>query len=195
MILRYRVSLQGLKGFARVYLLKSTMSLYDFHKLMRRDMDFPQDQLIQFKALNAEDALLARYAMFDLGFGTVDEISLKETLDKGITTFHYYYDVTNKKFVIVSYEGEVDPGSGMTYPALVETKGPNPIEFETGYVAYEDLPEDQKHHHPDKNAFKDEDEDDDDLLDDEDNDEESSEDGGEDDEDGKEIFDSDEGVF
>ena len=28
---------------------------------------------------------------------------------------------------------------------MVETKGPNPIEFENGYVAYEDLPDEQKH--------------------------------------------------
>ena len=32
MILRYRVSLPGLKGFARVYEVKETTSLYSFHK-------------------------------------------------------------------------------------------------------------------------------------------------------------------
>lgn len=41
-------------------------------------------------------------------------------------------------------EGEVEARPGIVYPALVETKGPNPIEFENGYVAYEDLPEDKK---------------------------------------------------
>ena len=38
MILRYRVSLPGIKGFARVYELKSTTTLYDFHKRMRDDI-------------------------------------------------------------------------------------------------------------------------------------------------------------
>ena len=32
----------------------------------------------------------------------------------------------------------------MIYPLLVESKGPNPIEFENGYVAFEDLPEDKR---------------------------------------------------
>ena len=47
--------------------------------------------------------------------------------------------------VIVTFEGEVEDVPGKTYPVLVETKGPNPIEFENGYVAYEDLPDEQKH--------------------------------------------------
>ena len=34
---------------------------------------------------------------------------------------------------------------GRIYPALVEQKGPDPEAFENGYVAYEDLPDEQKH--------------------------------------------------
>lgn len=192
MILRYRVSLQGLKGFARVYELKSTMSLYDFHNLMRADMEFPQDQLIQFKALYADGKLAARYAMFDLGYGTVDDTTLGDTVEKGVAYFNYFYDVTNKKFVVVTLEGEVDENPKLTYPALVETKGPNPVEFENGYVAYEDLPADQKHpqhHEPVEKGILDIDLDED-LEDDDDEAEE--EDG---DEDGKEIYDEGEGVL
>lgn len=192
MILRYRVSLQGLKGFARVYELKSTMSLYDFHNLMRADMEFPQDQLIQFKALYADGKLAARYAMFDLGYGTVDDTTLGDTVEKGVAYFNYFYDVTNKKFVVVTLEGEVDENPKLTYPALVETKGPNPVEFENGYVAYEDLPADQKHpqhNEPVEKGILDIDLDED-LEDDDDEAEE--EDG---DEDGKEIYDEGEGVL
>ena len=145
MILRYRVSLPGIKGFARVYELKSTTTLYDFHKRMRDDMDFSHDQLIQFKGLDKSGSLVARYGMFDLGAGAVDDVTLEDTVKKGITEFTYFYDVTDRKSVIVTYEGEVEEIPGKTYPALVETKGPNPIEFENGYVAYEDLPDEQKH--------------------------------------------------
>lgn len=145
MILRYRVSLPGIKGFARVYELKSTTTLYEFHKRMRDDMDFSHDQLIQFKGLDKNGGLVARYGMFDLGAGVVDEVTLEDTVKKGIVQFTYFYDVTDKKSVIVTCEGEVDEVPGKIYPALVETKGPNPIEFENGYVAYEDLPDEQKH--------------------------------------------------
>ena len=60
MILRFRVSLPGIKGFARVYELKSTTTLYEFHKIMRDDMNFPHDQLIQFKGLDEDGELVAR---------------------------------------------------------------------------------------------------------------------------------------
>lgn len=145
MILRYRVSLQGIKGFARVYEVKSTMTLYEFHKVMRDDMDFPHDQLIQFKGLDDSGALVARYGIFDLGAGVVDEISLEDTLKKGIVSFTYFYNVTDRKSVIITFEGEAEENPTLHYPALVETKGPNPEAFENGYVAYEDLPDDQKH--------------------------------------------------
>ena len=60
---------------------------------------------------------------------------------------------------------------------LVESKGPNPIEFENGYVAFEDLPDDKK------NKISDADFDDDDIDDDEEDDI---------DDDTEEIYDEDE---
>ena len=188
MILRYRVSLPGIKGFARVYELRSTMTLYDFHRIMETGMEFPVDQPIQFKALDEAGGLVARYAMFDLGYGTVDDVTLGDTVDKGIASFQYFYDVVNRKSVIVTCEGEVEEEPGKRYPKLVEVKGPNPIEFENGYVAYEDLPEDQKHpQHHDPLWGKDEDDDDeDDDFDDE------EEDDDEDDDKEEEIFDENE---
>ncbi len=191
MILRYRISLPGLKGFARVYELDSKMTLYEFNNRMRTDMEFPQDQLIQFKSFDASGAVVARYAMFDIGYGSVDNVTLADTVEKGITTFNYFYDVMNRKYVIIVCEGEVEPRPGLKYPALVEVKGPNPAEFENGYVAYEDLPEDQKHplHHSVEEDWGPDGDDDGDLDDDEEDEDEK--DG--DDEDGKEIFDEGEG--
>ena len=145
MILKFRVSLPGIKGFARVYELKSTTTLYEFHKIMRDDMNFPHDQLIQFKGLDADGELVARYGMFDLGAGAADEVSVADTGKKGIASFCYFYNATDRKSVIVTYEGEVEPVPGRIYPALVEQKGPDPEAFENGNVAYEDLPDDQKH--------------------------------------------------
>ncbi|MCR5244223.1 MAG: hypothetical protein K6C37_05740 [Bacteroidales bacterium] len=190
MVYRYRVSLAGLKGFARVYELKSSMTLYDFHLRLRDDLDFAHDQLIQFKALDNAGGLVARYGLFNLGAGAVDEVSLADTVEKGVASFLYFYDVTNRKSVIVTFEGESEEVEGVVYPRLVETKGPNPIDFENGYVAYEDLPDDQKHIHVSSDWSKDKgDVDLDDDLDDEDLDDED-EDG--DDEDGKEIYDENE---
>ena len=181
MTLRYRVTLTGIKGFFRVYELDAETSLYTFHKQLRADLEFPQDQLILFKALDANGGVVARYGLFDLGSGTVDNITLKQTLDAGAVSFVYFYDVTSRKSVNITLEEEV-PGKKVSphFPVLTETKGPVPLEFENGYVAFEDLPPEQKH-------LPGEEDDDDDIdFDDEDEEEEDP------DEDGKEIYDENE---
>ena len=181
MVFRLRVTLTGIKGFFRIYHVNGATTLYTLHKQMRADMEFPQDQLIMFKGLDIEGGVVGRYGLFDLGSGTVDQVSLEKAVKAGATDFVYFYDVTNRKSVNITVEGEVEgavvsPDS----PFIAESKGPNPIEFENGYVAFEDLPDRQRH-------LPGEEEDDD--LDDEDFSDEEEE---EDDEDGKEIFDESE---
>ena len=143
MVYQFRVTLAGIKGFFRVYQMDGSTTLYSFHKQMRADMEFPQDQLIMFKALSADGNVVARYGLFDLGAGTVDKVTVKDAVEAGVSSFIYFYDVPNKKSVIITFEGIEDrPG---TTPAVIESKGPNPIEFENGYVAFEDLPDSQRH--------------------------------------------------
>ncbi|MBQ8060721.1 MAG: hypothetical protein IJ205_02085 [Bacteroidales bacterium] len=143
MVYQFRVTLAGIKGFFRVYQMDGSCTLYSFHKQMRSDMEFPQDQLIMFKALSADGSVIARYGLFDLGAGTVDKVTVQDAVEAGVASFIYFYDVPNKKSVIVTFEGTEDrPG---TSPTVIETKGPNPIEFENGYVAFEDLPDSQRH--------------------------------------------------
>ena len=179
MILKYRVSLPGIKGFARVYEVKDSASLYSFHKQMRADMDFPQDQLVLFKAFDADGGVSARYGVFDLGSGTIDAITAGACHKKGEDKFIYFYDTTNVKSVIVTFDGEGEPmRRNAIYPLLVESKGPNPIEFENGYVAFEDLPDDKKKD-PDDEDF----DDDDDFEDEEEGDDDTEEIYGDDEED------------
>ena len=89
---------------------------------------------------------------------------MAECIKRGEEKFIYFYDTTNVKSVIVTFEGEAEPRKNEIYPLLVETKGPNPIEFENGYVAFEDLPDDKKKD-PDDDDF----DDDDDVVEEEDN--------------------------
>ena len=166
MVLKYRASLPGIKGFARVYEVKDCTTLYSFHKQMRADMDFPQDQMVLFKAFDADGAVKARYGIFDLGAGTIDSVTIGDTIRSGVTSFLYFYDTTNGKSIILTCEGEAEARPDVVYPLLVETKGPNPIEFENGYVAFEDLPDDKKRIPTDDDpADDDDDEDDDDTVD------------------------------
>ena len=178
MILRYKVSLPGIKGFARVYEVKESTSLYSLHKQMRSDMDFPQDQIVLFKAFDKAGNVSARYSVFtDFGAGTIDSVTAGQCHRKGEDKFIYFYDTTNVKSVIVTFDGEGEERRNVLYPLMVESKGPNPIDFENGYVAFEDLPDDKKKD-PDDDDF-----DDDDFDDDEDGDEETEEIYGDDEED------------
>lgn len=207
MVYSFKVSLTGIKGFHRVYHLSADNTLYTFHKQMRADMEFPQDQLILFKAFDASGAVVARYGLFDLGHGAVDEITVADIVKKGIKSFVYFYDVTNKKSVNITFEGPVTDSTARSYPVLADSKGPNPIEFENGYVAFEDLPDDQRHlpSESDRNrkkgleallsALKEESDDDDDVPagdDEEDDDDDDADVSIRDDEDGMEIFDGSE---
>ena len=184
MVFSLRVTLTGIKGFYRVYKVNGATTLYTLHKQLRSDLEFPQDQLIMFKALDPDGHVLGRYGLFDLGSGTVDQVSLEKAVAAGTASFVYFYDVTNRKSVTISIEGE-EPGLRISpdSPLLAESKGPNPIEFENGYVAFEDLP-DRQRILPGEEQEDLEDED----FDDEDLDEEEEED----DEDGKEIYDESE---
>ena len=134
-----------------------------------------------FKALDVDGGIVGRYGLFDLGSGTVDQVSLEAVVAAGTDHFVYFYDVTNKKSVNITVEGEAE-GLRVSpeFPLLAESKGPIPIEFENGYVAFEDLPERQR-------ALPGEGDDDD--FDDEDFDDADDQ---EDDEDGKEIYDESE---
>jgi hypothetical protein len=185
MVYKYRVTLAGIKGFYRVYEMSGETTLYAFHKQLRADLEFPQDQLILFKAFRADGCVQARYGLFDLGNGTVDAVTVAKSVKTGIASFLYFYDVPNRKSVIITFEGTEDrPGGG---PVLVDTKGPVPAEFENGYVAFEDLPDSQRHlpgQKPDWGSDEDdEDPRDKDAADENDDDEDS------DDDDGKQVFD------
>lgn len=144
MVYRYRVTLEGIKGFFRVYLVNSSNTLYTFHKQLRADLEFAQDQQILFKAFDEAGNVAGRFALMPLPAGkAVDEVTVGDTVRSGIVRFVYFYDITSKKSVNITLEGE-DTGSDVSLPVCVESKGPLPIEFEHGYVAFEDLPDNRR---------------------------------------------------
>lgn len=168
MVYKVRVTLAGLKGFFRVYLVNGENSLYTFHKQLRSDLEFPVDQPILFKALDQQGSVVARYALMDIGFGAVDTVTFSAAVKSGVESFVYFYDIASKKSVIVTIEGQAT--EKVASPKLIESKGPVPLEFENGYVAFEDLPAERRRLPGESLSGGDDDEEDDD--DDEDDEEE-----------------------
>ena len=83
-----------------------------------------------FKAFDAAGNVAARYSVFqDFGLGTIDDVTAGMCHKRGEDKFIYFYDTTNVKSVIVTFDGESEQRNNVLYPVLVETKGPNPIEF------------------------------------------------------------------
>ena len=196
MIYQFRVTLPGIKGFYRIYKVNSANTFYSFHKQLQADLEFPADQPILFKALGPDENVVARYALVDLGAGTVDDVTIAKAIKDGASSFVYFYDTKAKKNVIITLEDEI-PGNSVLMPTLMDdSKGPLPIEFENGYVAFEDLPQEKRRLPGEKSALAmllGEDEDDEDDEHDEEEDDEDDEDEKEDeDEDGKEIYDENE---
>ncbi|MBO4446493.1 MAG: hypothetical protein J5764_00030 [Bacteroidales bacterium] len=161
---KYRITLSGIKGFYRLYVVNGDSTLYTFHKQLRADLEFPMDQQILFKALDAAGNTIAKYALIDLGQGAVDDVRIADTIKAGAVSFIYYYDISSRKSVTITLEGEDAGSRPCSFPMILESKGPNPIEFENGYVAFEDLPPEQKHLPGERE--EDDDEDDEDLEDD-----------------------------
>ena len=193
MIYQFRVTLPGIKGFYRIYKVNSANTFYSFHKQLQADLEFPADQPILFKAMSGEE-VLARYALVDLGFGIVDEVAVEKAVKAGADHFEYFYDTKAKKKVIITLEGE-ETGNEVTVPTLMnDMKGPLPADFENGYVAFEDLPQEKRKLPGEKSPLEmllgDDDDDDEDLDDEEDDDDEDSD---EDDEE-EEIYDEQEEV-
>ena len=183
MVCQYRVTLAGIKGFYRVYHINGKNTLYTFHKQLRDDLEFPIDQPILFKGLDASGNVVGRWALIDLGSGTtVDTVTIQDTIKAGVSSFVYFYDIKSKKSVIVTFEGDVD--DNVSSPELVDVKGPVPLEFENGYVAFEDLPEDYRKVPPRTPASVRDNEDDD--LDDDDDDDIDDDEDDENDEDNEE---------
>ena len=170
MVYTYRVTLDGIKGFFRVYKISGDNSLYTFHKQLRADLEFTVDQPILFKAFDAAGNVAARYALTDIGFGTVDAISIEKTVKDGIVRFVYFYDIAARKSVTITLEAE-EPGT-VAGPTLEESKGPIPLEFENGYVAFEDLPQQRRVLPGEMPPGEDDDDDEDDDSDEDDDKEE-----------------------
>lgn len=144
MIYQIRVTLPGIKGFYRLYKVNAANSLYSLHKRMQSDLEFPVDQPILFKALALDNTVTARYALIDLGYGTVDDVTMGMALKEGAESFEYFYDTKNKKKVILTIE-ECMEGNSVLVPTLInDIKGPVPAEFDAGYVAFEDLPQEKR---------------------------------------------------
>ncbi len=74
MIYRFKVTIDGAKGFFREYELRGTQTLYHFHEHIVSDLDFAPGQMALFRVEAANGKVLKEYGFFDTGHGPLEGI-------------------------------------------------------------------------------------------------------------------------
>ena len=112
--------------------------------------------------------LLQRVLGFDMGDGTIDNITLQECVRKGEIVFEYVYDIFNRRSMLITFTGESEEMPKESYPRLVSERGIRPDQFSSEHDTDEefhatvkpsvaDEPEDDYSDIPEENEEDDED--------------------------------------
>lgn len=159
MIYRFKATMRGNKQFLREYEIPSSATLYDFHNFLVGDLAFSPDQLVIFRGVDKDGVVCSEYGLFDMGDGTIDNITLHDCMDKGEIVFEYVYDIFNKRSMLISFIGETREQPKESYPRLVSERGIRPDQFSSEHDT------DEEFHASVKPSSVDEPDDDDDLGD------------------------------
>ena len=139
MILRYKAIIPGNKVFMREYDLDSRMSLFKLHEFLCRDLGFSPDQMTVFDTFSATGKPKRRIGLFDFGDGSMDMITIENTVSKEETVLRYVYNLNLHLALELNLEGEQEYNRRNSYPMLVAEKGRNPDQFSAVYEDYEEF--------------------------------------------------------
>lgn len=177
MVYSIKVTLPESKVFFRSYAVKGEMTLYSLHSFICDNLVFDATQMVFFNGYDENGVRKGSYGLFDMGSGSMDQVTLSQLVAKGEKVIRYFFDMRRKRYFLITVEGVVDDPRTEA-PSLLGGKGEDPDQFAEKYID----PEVVAPRTPITGDFDDDDEDED-FDDDEDDEEED------DDEDGKEIVD------
>lgn len=120
----------------REYEIKSETSLYSLHNFLLNDLDFSPDQMVAFRGMDNEGRVKSEYGLFDMGYGTMDGVTIEKTLKRGETVLQYVFNLHKNRVITLTFVEEVELSPRASYPRLVAEKGRNPEQFSD---KYEDL--------------------------------------------------------
>lgn len=133
MVYKYKASIPGSKIFMREYEIKGDISLYDLHEYLLNDMGFAPDQMVVFRGLDVADKVKSEYGLFDMGDGSLDSVTLEETISKKETVLLYVFDIHKDRYIKLTLVDTFEALPRTSYPRLVAEKGRNPEQFAKGY--------------------------------------------------------------
>lgn len=141
MVYRYKATIAGNKIFLREYEIKGGISLYSLHLFLQDDLGFAPDQIVKFQSLDKHDKIKGEYGLFDLGYGTMDSLSLEKVISTGHSKLLYVYDIFKNRAITLELlsKEEDDMLHRRSYPRLVAEKGKNPDQFSDNYDDFEQM--------------------------------------------------------
>ncbi len=132
-VYRYKASIPGSKVFMREYEIKGDTTLYELHEYLLNDMGFAPDQMVVFRALDAAERERSEYGLFDMGDGSMDSVTIDDTIAKKEIHILYVFDLKKDRCIKLTLDGEVESSPRASYPRLTAEKGRNPEQFAKGY--------------------------------------------------------------
>lgn len=167
MVYRFKATLRSNKQFQREYEIRPSSTLYEFHNFLVMDLAFAPDQLVMFRASDRNGAVRSQYGLFDMGDGTIDNITLQDCEQKGEVIFEYVYDIFNRRSIILELVSHQEESAKFEYPRLVSEKGTKPDQFSSEHDRDDEyhasgnasVDEDELEDASDEDDFFDEDED------------------------------------
>lgn len=130
MIYQYKATLPNYKAFVRLYEVKASTTLYALHLFLQNDLSFSPDQQVFFKSVDKEGIPIHEYGLFDMGNGSMDQVSLEGLLKEGIHTLHYVFDIFKGRYLILQFESAAEEElSRKTYPRTIMGQGGDPDQF------------------------------------------------------------------
>jgi len=182
MIVKYRATIPASKRFFRDYAFRDGMSLYSVMEFIQNQLGFVPDMMVLFQGVTSDGKVSHEYGLFDMGDGSIDNVTVADTIKKEETTLRFIYNISKNLFLELSFVEECAPHAKMVCPCVTDEKGHAPGQFTAQYTDddFDDRPHRLPKPVPDSD-YQDDDEDDDDEEDDDDSDE-----------DGREVFDEDE---
>ncbi len=119
--------------------MDSRMSLYKLREYMDRELGFSPDQMTVFETFSANGKPSRRIGLFDFGDGSMDRITIDNTVSHEETVLRYVFNLNLNLCIELRLEGEQEFNRRLSYPVLVAEKGRNPDQFSAVYEDYEEF--------------------------------------------------------
>jgi hypothetical protein len=133
MIYKIRATIPSSKVFVREYEIPARMNLFNFNKFIINDLCFSSDQIVVYRAVDDNGKMSAVYGLFDLGYGSMDQVTFEQLAAKGQNVLQFCYDMHNNCCIVLTIVGEEPEDPRSHYPQTTLEKGHNPDQFSAKY--------------------------------------------------------------